>query len=122
MTETETAVRYCTLVPLGSQIIVKRDPPELVTKGGIILPGDEQMKAKKVKTGIVIRKGPGNWSPGSGERMKISEDIKPGMRVMFGQFAGQDYPWDEVHGTEVYTVMQEAEILFRIGTLEEVWP
>lgn len=115
MTET-TAARLCTLVPLGGQIIVKRDPPKLKTKGGILLPGDEKVKAMKVKTGVVIRKGPGNWSPGTGQRMVISGDIKPGMRVMFAQYAGQDYEHEEAHGKEVYTVMQEAEVLFRIGS------
>lgn len=121
MTET-TATRLCTLVPLGAQVIVKRDPPKLKTKGGILLPGDEKMKAKKVKTGIVIRKGPGNWSAAAGKRMPISDEIRPGMRVMFAQFAGNDYPHEEAHGKEVYTVFQEGELLFRIGTLEDGVP
>lgn len=114
--------RLCTLVPLGAQIIVKRDPPKLVSDGGIILPGDERQKAKQVQTGVVIRKGPGNWSPGSGTRMPISDDIRPGMRVMFAKYAGQDYPHEEAHGLEVYTVMQEGEVLFRLGAAEDGVP
>ena len=113
--------RLCTLKPLGGQIIIKRDPPVTVTKGGIVLPAESGIM-KKVTTGVVVRKGPGHVAPQTGQRLIISEDIKPGARVMFMQMAGGDYPHEEAHGDEVYTMMQEAEILCVIDTFENGVP
>jgi co-chaperonin GroES (HSP10) len=116
MSETEAAIRYCTLVPIGGQIIVKRDIPKEVTEGGIIMPRVHmQDQAKKIKTGVVIRKGPGFIHPGSGKHVTVSEDIQPGTRVVMGDYAGTDYEHEEEHGREVYTVMQEAEVLCILG-------
>lgn len=111
---TETTERLCTLIPLGGQIIIKRDPPKLKTKGGILLPGAGGT-AKQVCTGVVIRKGPGHVAPHTGERIVISDTILPGAHVMFMQHAGGDYPHEEAHGKETYTLMQEAEIVCVIG-------
>lgn len=128
-TETETVERagvdkverLCTLIPLGGQIIIKRDPPKLKTKGGILLP-TAQNTAKQVRTGVVIRKGTGYIVPGTAQRVEISHLIQPGARVMFMQHAGGDYPHEEAHGEEVYLLMQEAEIVCLRGTYEDGVP
>jgi co-chaperonin GroES (HSP10) len=115
-TPTEPQIRYCTLVPIGGQIIVKRDPPKEMTKGGILMPEvHKASQAKKIKTGVVIRKGPGFIHPGTGQHVTVSEDIQPGTRVVMGEYAGTDYEHEEAHGREVYTVMQEAEVLCILG-------
>jgi len=114
-TETIETVRSCTLTPLGGQIIVKRDPPREMSKGGIILPDAGTQGAKKVNTGRVILVGPGAINPMTGVLIPVNEDIVPGAHIMFAQYAGNDYEHDEAHGREVYTLMQEAEILCVIG-------
>lgn len=114
MSETETQTRLCTLVPIGGQIIVKRDPPKTKTDGGILLP-EMSKNAKRVQTGVVIRKGPGFIHPGSGKQVHVSDMIAPGVRIVMGEYAGTDYEHQEAHGREVYTVMQEAEVLCILG-------
>jgi hypothetical protein len=47
----------------------------------------------------------------------VSDLIQPGARVVMGEYAGTDYEHEEAHGREVYTVMQEAEVLCLLGDM-----
>lgn len=103
----EDAPRYCTLEPLGPQIIVKRADPLDKTKGGILLPDSAK---RKVRKGVVVRVGPGQRLQ-DGTRAK--PEIAPGDVVVFTMYAGNEVEHEEAHGKETYLLLQEGEILTR---------
>jgi chaperonin GroES len=70
------------LKPIGNKIIVIQDPPETITKGGIVLPDTVQ---EHPLTGTVIAVG-----------SKVREDIKPGDKIMFGRHSNTEIEHDGV--------------------------
>lgn len=73
------------LIPLHENILVKRDPAEDKTKGGIILP-ESTKKRNKANEGTVVAVP---------EDMIISVCLKVGTKVVFGPFAGTEIQIDE---------------------------
>lgn len=71
--------------PTGITVLVRRDPPEEVTKGGIVIPGVAQQWAE---SGTVLAAGPGRKSMKTGKHLPL--DVKAGDRVMFPYSAGEE--------------------------------
>jgi chaperonin GroES len=65
------------LRPLHDRVLVRRDPPESRSKGGIVIP---DVGKEKALTGTVIAVGPGTeWADGVFHKTQLT----PGDRVMF---------------------------------------
>ena len=85
------------LKPLGDRVIVKPFQEEEVTKTGIVLP--DTVEKEKKEEGEVISVGTGD---------KISKyGLKPGDRVIFGKYAGEEVTLDDVE----YKVLEEKDVL-----------
>ena len=83
------------VTPLHDRVIVKADPAETVTKGGIIIPDTAQEKPQR---GTVVSAGPGKKD----EPMSV----KPGDKVLYGKYAGTEI---QIDGNE-YLIMKESDI------------
>lgn len=92
--------------PLGERVVVKPLPSEERTKGGIVLPDTAKEKPQE---GEVVAVGPGRLLE-TGQRVPI--DLKPGDRVLFSKYAGNEVKIDDVE----YLIMREADIL---GVIEK---
>ncbi len=63
--------------PLGANILVEPVKPEEVTESGIVLP--DSAKDENPQEGTVVAVG---------ESQSINEAIKPGVKIIFKQYAG----------------------------------
>ena len=88
------------LKPLGSKVLVKPDPEEEKTKGGIILPDTAK---KKSQEGVVVAVGEGKLLE-NGQRVPLS--VKVGDRVVFSKYGGTEV---EIDGEE-YIILDEDSI------------
>lgn len=82
--------------PINDRVVVKPDPAEEKSKGGIILPDNAKEKPQK---GKVIAVGPGKDG--------IKPTVKKGDSVLYGKYAGQELN----HKGEDYLIMREDDIL-----------
>lgn len=93
------------VVPIGSNVVVKRVEADETTSGGIILPDSARERPKQ---GRVL-------SVGDGQRLKNGSRapslVKEGDRVLFSSYAGSEV---EVDGEELL-ILNEEEILAVIG-------
>jgi chaperonin GroES len=89
------------VVPLGTNVVVRRLEAEAKTAGGIVLPEAAQERPRE---GRVLSVGDGRRLP-NGSR--APQQIQEGDRVMFGSYAGVEV---EVDG-ESMLIMSEDEIL-----------
>jgi chaperonin GroES len=92
------------ITPLHDRVLVRRLEEKEVVKGGIIIPDTAKEKPQE---GEVI-------AVGSGRREKgeiIPLDVKPGDRILFGKYSGNDIKIDD----EEYLIVKEDEILAKIG-------
>jgi chaperonin GroES len=89
------------VVPLGTNVVVRRLEAEAKTAGGIVLP---EAARNKPREGRVL-------SVGEGRRLangsRLPQQVQEGDRVMFGSYAGVEV---EVNG-ESMLIMNEDEIL-----------
>lgn len=83
--------------PLADRILIKPEPVEQVTEGGIILAPTATNSAPT--TGTVIAVGVGRWQ----NAVLITPEVKPGDKVMFSKFASTEL---EVEGVELITVRE----------------
>ena len=86
--------------PLNDNVIVKRDPKETVSSGGIVLPHGV---AGKPTRGQVVAVGPGKRKE-DGER--IPPDVKAGDDIVFGEYSGHAV----TIGEEDFIIMRETEV------------
>jgi chaperonin GroES len=86
--------------PLADRVLVKPDPAEEKTAGGLFIP--EPAKEKPL-AGSVVAAGPGT------EEVKM--EVKPGDKVLYGKYAGTEI----THENEVYLMMKQNDIFARIG-------
>jgi chaperonin GroES len=91
--------------PLHDRVLVKRLDAEEKSTGGIIIPDTAKEKPQQ---GEVIATGPGIRYP---DGTRISLDLKPGDRILFGKWSGTEV---KIDGQELL-IMKETDIL---GVLE----
>jgi chaperonin GroES len=91
--------------PLHDRVLVKRLDAEEKSTGGIIIPDTAKEKPQQ---GEVIATGPGIRYP---DGTRISLDLKPGDRILFGKWSGTEV---KIDGQELL-IMKESDIL---GVLE----
>jgi len=92
------------ITPLHDRVLVRRLEEKESVKGGIIIPDTAKEKPQE---GEVI-------AVGNGRRVKgelIPLDVKPGDRILFGKYSGNDIKIDD----EEYMILKEDEILAKIG-------
>ena len=93
------------ITPLHDRVLVRRLEEKESVKGGIIIPDTAKEKPQE---GEVIAVGAGKLND-KGERIAL--DVKPGDRVLFGKYSGNDIKIDD----EEYMILKEGEILAKIG-------
>ncbi len=86
--------------PLADRVLVKADPAEEKTAGGLFIP--ETAKEKPL-AGTVVAAGPGT------EEVKM--EVKPGDKVLYGKYAGTEI----THDGETYLMMKQSDIFAIIG-------
>src|ERR1700741_158138 len=92
------------LTPLHDRVIVKRIEEKETVKGGIIIPDSAKEKPQE---GEVIAVGSGRREKGE----LIPLDVKPGDRILFGKYSGNDIKIEH----DEYMILKEDEILAKIG-------
>jgi chaperonin GroES len=91
------------LKPLGDRIIVRREPSEEKTAGGIVLPGSAKNKPQR---GKVLAVGPGKQLKDGSPR---SLQVKEGDTVLFTTWAGDEFK--EQRTKDEVLVMREEDVL-----------
>ncbi len=96
--------------PLHDRILVRREPEQDKTAGGIIIPDTAREKSQ---IGEVIAVGKGRVEKDG----KVTPlDVKVGDRILFGKYAGTEHPrFDIEHDGEQLLILREEEVL---GILE----
>lgn len=89
------------LRPLGDKIVVKAEPNEEITKGGLVLP--ETVKEKPVE-GTVVAVGPGKVLD-NGTRQTM--DVAVNDRVIYSKYSGTEVKLDG----EKYLIISERDVL-----------
>jgi chaperonin GroES len=92
------------ITPLHDRVLVRRLEEKETVKGGIIIPDSAKEKPQE---GEVVAIGSGRLE--KGERIPL--DVKPGDRILFGKYSGNDIKIDD----EEYMILKEDEILAKIG-------
>ncbi|HUU93187.1 MAG TPA: co-chaperone GroES [Phycisphaerae bacterium] len=94
-----------TLEPLADRVIIRRQKPEEVTEGGIVLPdAAQEVKAR----GTIVSVGPGRRQE-DGEVYAVP--LKVGDDVLYSKYAGTSI---EVDGDEGYIILSADDVLARI--------
>jgi chaperonin GroES len=92
--------------PLYDRIVVKRVEEKETMQGGLYIPDSAKEKPQE---GEVV-------SVGKGKRLEdgkvIPLDVKPGDRILFGKYSGNDIKIDG----EEYLIMREDEVLGILDT------
>jgi len=98
------------LKPLHDWVLIRRDEPEEITAGGIIIPASARSEPSR---GVVEAIGPGAYKKDRGKKEErfVPTVLKPGQRVFFPEYAARDA---ELNGGKV-TLIREEDI---IGTFE----
>lgn len=98
----------CNLQPLFARVLIRRE--KFASKSSIIIP-DEAAKRNAPSKGTVVAVGP-----------ETSDTIKPGMTVLFGQYAGT---WLNADGTVIareqdaeFFVCQDEDIIAEVKSDE----
>jgi chaperonin GroES len=94
------------LTPLYDNILVRPDEVQKTTESGLIIATDSVQRPTE---GTVVAVGAGRILPG-GQRLEPA--VRPGDRVLFGQFSGQTIKEDVGAGL---MVMKEDDILAVVG-------
>ena len=89
------------LVPLFDKVVLEKEKMEETTKGGIVLPGQDDKE--KPGQAVVIAVGPGGVVDGK----EITMQVKVGQHVLFSRYAGSEV---ELDGKK-YTVVKQNDIL-----------
>ncbi len=81
--------------PLADRVLVKPDPAEEKTAGGLIIPDTAK---EKPLAGTLVAAGPGT------EDVKM--EVAPGDKVLYGKYAGTEI----THDGETYLMMKQNDI------------
>ena len=74
-----------TIQPLGDRVVVRPLEVEQVTASGIVIP--DTASGEKPQEGEVLAVGPGSLKD---DGSRVPMDVKPGQKVLFGKYAGDD--------------------------------
>jgi len=91
--------------PLHDRALVRSLEEKETAKGGIIIPDTAKEKPQE---GEVIAVGAGKLDE-KGARIPL--DVKPGDRILFGKYTGNDITIDE----QEYLILREEEILAKVS-------
>ncbi len=94
------------ITPLHDRVLMRRLEEKETVKGGIIIPDTAKEKPQE---GEVVAVGGGRREKGN----LIPLDVKPGDRVLFSKYGGNDIKIDD----QEYLILREDEILAKIGSL-----
>jgi len=86
--------------PLADRVLIKPDPAEEKTAGGLIIPDTAK---EKPLAGTVVAAGPGT------EDVKV--EVKAGDKVLYGKYAGTEI----THEGETYLMMKQGDLFAIIG-------
>ena len=86
--------------PLADRVLIKPDPAEEKTAGGLFIP--ETAKEKPL-AGTVVAAGPGTD--------EVKMEVKAGDKVLYGKYAGTEV----THDGETYLIMRVSDILAILG-------
>ena len=89
------------IAPLGDRVVIKPNPKEEVSKGGIVLPDTVKEKPQE---GEIIAVGPGMLSE---DGKRIAMEVKVGDTVIYSKYGGTEYKLDD----EELVIMRESDIL-----------
>ncbi len=89
------------LKPLGDRVVVKAEPEEEKTRGGIVLPDTAK---EKPQTGTVIAVGTGRVLDNG---QKVPLEVKVGDRIIYSKYGGTEVKVDN----EEYIILSERDIL-----------
>jgi chaperonin GroES len=89
------------VTPLHDRALVRRLEKKETAKGGIIIPDTAKEKPQE---GEVVAVGAGKLNKKGG---RIPLDVKPGDRILFGKYTGNDITIDN----QEYLILREEEIL-----------
>jgi chaperonin GroES len=84
--------------PLGDRVVIMPDEALEKSRGGILLPDKARERPAR---GTVLAVGPGKRLPDGG---RAPVDLKPGLRVLYGRYAGSDV---ELAGETVVVIREE---------------
>ena len=93
------------VTPLHDRALVRRLVQKETAKGGIIIPDTAKEKPQE---GEVIAVGAGKLNAKGG---RIALDVKPGDRILFGKYTGNDITIDD----QEYLILREEEILAKVS-------
>jgi chaperonin GroES len=91
--------------PLADRVLIKAIEPNVVKKGGIIIPDTAKEKPQE---GKVIEVGKGRINETNGEHIEM--EVKKGDTVLYGKYSGTEITVDEVE----YLILRESDILATI--------
>jgi chaperonin GroES len=87
--------------PLGDRVVVKPEPREETTKGGIVIP---ETAKEKPQEGTVIAVGSGRFLDNGG---RAPLELRQGDHVLFAKYSGTEMVLDD----EIYLVLRENDVL-----------
>lgn len=109
------------IYPAGDRILVKPDPIETTTEGGIVLPDSEADRYALAQTlGVVVAVGPDAWihhvdrGPKGNMISKRGYQgpfAEPGDRVCFAKFGGMDVPGKDGEG---YRILNDVDVTAKV--------
>ncbi len=88
------------LKPLGDRVLVRPDPAEETTAGGLFIPDTAKEKPQQ---GTVVSVGPGTTENG----VRVEMSVNDGDAVLYGKYAGTEVTLDG----EDFLIMRETDIL-----------
>lgn len=92
--------------PLADRVLVKADPSEEVSKGGIVLAQDRKLQRAATHSGTLVAIGAYAWEQYPKPLAKVGD------RVMYVKYGGEEVQ-DPVT-EEIYVVLNDTDITFKI--------
>ena len=86
--------------PLGDRVVVKPEPADERTAGGLYIPESAKEKPQR---GTVVSVGNGRVENGT----RIDMTVEEGEKILYGKYAGTEITLDD----EDYLIMRESDIL-----------
>lgn len=105
--------------PCGHRIIVRRDPVEETTAGGIIVTTSEsarKLEAANCQTGVIISIGPDAWKAfrmidENGKEKNGRPWATPGDYVLFAKYAGRNINDPATPGEEDLIILNDEDVI-----------